>query len=185
MLTPQFKVEQNEEYLIICIKLKYVKISEVEFFIENNNFRFHLKPYFLNLFFSDNLKTSDNCISQYNVENGILECKLEKEVNGTVFKDIDLYSNLMENPKAKVTIKQKIQVVDDGEETSSNQENKKVFKLDELNEMLHFDETAKLKDLSLVKIFKYGFNNEFSDVFTNREVKNLLNKRKNYLNLLI
>ena len=47
MITPQFKVDQNDSSLIISIKLKYVKISEIEFFVENNNFRFHLKPYFL------------------------------------------------------------------------------------------------------------------------------------------
>jgi len=169
MITPIFKVEQNEDYIILSIKLKYVKISQVDFFIEKNNFRFHLKPYFLNLFFSDELVSSDNCISKYDVENGILECKLEKQIKGKVFKDINLLSNLLENnPKNTQTsqIKQKIEILNE----DTIEEKEKTYTLEELNEPLHVDISAKMKNLSLVKCYKYGFNNEFSEVFANREV---------------
>jgi len=97
MLTPYFKVEQDNQFIIIHIQLKYVKIKEVDFCILENNFKFHLKPYFLNLFFSDNLKETENCSSQYDFEKGILICKVEKEVYGQEFKDIDKLSNLMDD----------------------------------------------------------------------------------------
>jgi protein SHQ1 len=170
MLTPQFKVEQNEDFIILYIKLKYVKISEVDFFIEKNNFKFHLKPYFLNLFFSDNLVQSDNCASKYNVENGILECRVQKEVKGTIFKDIDLLNNLMENPNKKVIVKPKIQVIEEGDTESNNELLSKEFKLHELNDILQNEISYKLKDLTIIKNYHYGFNNEFIDVFTNRDV---------------
>ena len=170
MITPQFKIEQNDTFIIIYIKLKYVKISEVEFFIENNNFRFFLKPYFLNLFFSDNLVQSDNCASKYNIENSILECKLEKQVKGTLFKDIDLLNNLLDNSINQTKdISKKIQVIDEKDENNLIN-NKKEFKLDEINELLNNDLNFQFKNLTLIKNYTYGFNNEFTEVFNHRDV---------------
>jgi len=70
MITPYFKVEQEENFLFVHLKLKYVKISEVDFYLEGNNFKFHLKPYFLNLNFSDNIKETENCNSKYDIDTG-------------------------------------------------------------------------------------------------------------------
>ena len=169
MITPQFKVDQNDSSLIISIKLKYVIISEIEFFVEYNNFRFHLKPYFLSLFFSDNLVQTDNCISKYNIENGILDCTVEKQVKGTIFKDIDLLNNLLDKSKKSNIINPKIQLMNETEGISNC--STKSYTLHDLNNILHNDTTAKLKELTLVKNYGYGFNNEFTDVFTNREVR--------------
>lgn len=95
MITPFFKLEQDEQFLTVTIKVKYVRISEVEFFIEKNNFRFSLKPYFLNLYFSHNLKDTEKNSSKYDVDNGILTCRVEKEIFGEIFENLDLLSNLI------------------------------------------------------------------------------------------
>jgi len=102
MITPFFKLEQDNQFLTITIKVKYVKISDIEFYIEKNNFRFSLKPYYLNLNFSDSLKDSEKNSSKYDVETGILICKIEKETHGISFENLDLLSNLMiENSQNK------------------------------------------------------------------------------------
>ena len=49
MIRPLFNVSQDENFIYIEATVKYVKISEFEYFIENNNFRFTLKPYYLNI----------------------------------------------------------------------------------------------------------------------------------------
>jgi len=113
MITPFFKLEQDEQFIFITIKAKYVKISEVEFFIEKNNFRFSLKPYFLNLNFSHNIKDSEKNSSKYDVENGILICKIEKENSGDFFENLDLLSNLMMNSNTKDFINKNINKIEE------------------------------------------------------------------------
>ena len=54
MIRPLFSVTQDESFIYIEAKVKYVKISDFEYFLENNNFRFTLKPYYLNIIFQVN-----------------------------------------------------------------------------------------------------------------------------------
>ena len=49
MITPLFNVEQDNQFIILKAQVKYIKISEFDYFIEDNNFRFTLKPYHLNI----------------------------------------------------------------------------------------------------------------------------------------
>src|SRR5690242_12838208 len=100
MITPNFKVEQDDNFIIIHMTIKYVKVSNVEFHIEKNNFRFYLKPYYINLYFSDNLDAeSQNNITKYSVDESALEIKIEKEEKGKFFQNLDLISTLFEKDK--------------------------------------------------------------------------------------
>ena len=100
MITPLFKIEQDENYIIIKAQVKYIKISEFDYFIEDNNFRFTLKPYHLNIYLSDKLKSeSENNSFKYDLENQLLTCKLEKLEPGKNFINLNLLSTLLENPK--------------------------------------------------------------------------------------
>ena len=56
MIIPQFSLTQDENFLIIVIRVPYVKISKAEFYIEKNGFKFYLKPYSLSLTFAQSLK---------------------------------------------------------------------------------------------------------------------------------
>ena len=105
MITPLFKIDQDENYIIIKAQVKYIKISEFDYFIEDNNFRFTLKPYHLNIYLSDKLKNeSENNSFKYDLENQLLICKLEKLEQGKIFTNLNLLSTLLENPK-KIQIK--------------------------------------------------------------------------------
>jgi protein SHQ1 len=180
MLTPKFKVNQDDEFIYITISLKYVKFSDVEFFIEANNFRFHLKPYFLNLYFSDNLKDeSERNNSKYDVDTGILECKIEKEIHGTNFKDLDLIGNLLD-PNQNIdtsNICKKIEEINlnSTESKPNNLNNFDNFTEEELNQYIiqkYFNnENIEISDEIIIaksEQFNYGFNNEFNDVFKAR-----------------
>ena len=164
MITPNFKIEQNDEFIIISIRLKYVKISDVEFFIENNNFKFYLKPYYLNLFFSDNLIESDKNSSKYDLDNGILTVNIEKEIHGTTFKDLELLSNLLNNQNNNSNVNIKVEEI---EESYYN----KFEDVDEdtLNNLLFSDMTKEKSEILLESDdYNYGFNNKYNDVFKNR-----------------
>jgi protein SHQ1 len=165
MITPNFKVNQDSNFLYITMKLKYVKFSEVEFFIENNNFRFHLKPYYLNLYFSDNLKAeSEKNNSKYDVDSGILECKIEKETPDSVFKDLDLIGNLFEKGKSEMDVLgKKVEELNIGCSERINYDN---FTKDKLNELIskHLGQQE-----NGFERFGYGFENGFNDVFKGRQ----------------
>lgn len=49
MITPRFSLTQDEEFVVVEIELKYVKIQHAEFSIQGESFSFYLKPYLLHL----------------------------------------------------------------------------------------------------------------------------------------
>jgi protein SHQ1 len=217
MITPYFKVEQNPTQIIITIKLKYVRISDVDFFIDKNNFRFHLKPYFLNLFFSHNIKDSEKNSSNYNHEKGILTCCLEKENKEEIFENLELLSNLLNDEKEKEKEKEKvigkklnkIQEIEndlnnldlnsysninnyntDNNDSIENIEKEKEeifyrnlknflekkFEREEFNSFyfnylcdMEFNSKEKNNFFNKKENFSYGFDNNYFDVYTNRQ----------------
>lgn len=184
MITPLFTANQNESFIIITMKMKYVKMSEMDVFIENNNFKFHLKPYFLNLFFSDNLKSDSlKNNSKYDVETGIFECYLEKEQTGTHFKDLEMLNTLMiKNEKSNddKEICKKIQEISLNDNDNPIKEKIEINFTGDLiqdtnilNEILTNQIEQNYNkfeiEISNSKNFNYGFNNEFDDIFNHRE----------------
>ena len=204
MITPLFKVDQDEKFIYLNIKVKYVKFSDVEFFIEGNNFRLYLKPYYLNLNFSDNLKSdSENNNSKYDVDKGELECKIEKETAGVIFSNLDLISTLLQgndnaNNQTVANLSKKVEEISlnsnfiEINNAQANEPtiysihdklNQEIFQsedIDAFNEFLLnslFNNACKPleEDISLSSNIydnhqsRYGFNNEFIDVFKHRE----------------
>lgn len=203
MITPLFKVDQDEKFIYLKITIKYVKFSDVDFFIEGNNFRLYLKPYHLNLHFSDNLKSdSENNHSKYDVDKGLLECKIEKELEGVEFKNLELISTLfndtsvsmsntnMSNTSSNIpsSISKKVEEISIDSDENFNQisnkpnlilnaeilQNEDLFNeylIDSLVEDLskNFQEISLSTNKEDIHKFGFGFNNEFFDVFKNRE----------------
>lgn len=180
MITPFFKLEQDEQFIIISIKAKYIRISEVEYFIDKNNFRFSLKPYFLNLNFSHYIKDSEKNSSKYDVESGILVCKIEKENFGEAFENLDLLSNLMADEKSKKAAAQQINKIEEiqGEMSDLNINNVNI----NINNDNAFDEQdfiQKCKKEFLYKNFSYDELNEiYFDYLLNRKKKKIFSELK-------
>lgn len=49
MITPTFKLIQNNDYLFIHIKTPFAKLTDLDIFVFETDFRFYCKPYFLRL----------------------------------------------------------------------------------------------------------------------------------------
>ena len=173
MITPLFRLSQDNEFITLTAKLKYVKFSDFDYFIDNNTFRFSLKPYFLKITLSHPL-SADSPKNQfaYNIEEQILICKIQKAEIGSHFENLDLISTLFDNPTTpSAPIANKI------EEVSTNSNNSTLCKINvqnanELNEYLfNIYSQPEISNLTLLdskENFFYGFNNQFSDVFDKR-----------------
>lgn len=60
MITPDFHLSQDPDFLIIVIRVPYVKITNSQFYIESNAFKFFLSPYSLNLAFKQQLQECED-----------------------------------------------------------------------------------------------------------------------------
>ncbi len=47
MITPIFEVKQDEEFVIVILRVPHIKASDVDYYIMGNQFKFYAKPYFL------------------------------------------------------------------------------------------------------------------------------------------
>ena len=56
MIIPDFKLKQTDSHIQVYIRVPYIKVSASEFYIEQNVFKFYIKPYLLSLKFSQPLK---------------------------------------------------------------------------------------------------------------------------------
>lgn len=72
VLTPWFTLSQNESFVILVIRIPYVKISNAEFLVEGTRFSFYLKPYLLDLEFKQPLTGEEPEKATYNYETCII-----------------------------------------------------------------------------------------------------------------
>lgn len=55
MLTPQFTIQQENDFLILNLKVPFIKSNSVEISINEFEFKFYSKPYFLRYFFMNTI----------------------------------------------------------------------------------------------------------------------------------
>ena len=102
MIIPKFRLSQDKQYIIIIIRVPYVKIQSSEFYIEENKFKFFLHPYFLTLNFQQNLKTQedpDNVVYDHSTYE--LTVKISKLNEGEFFEELDMLTKLINKPEKK------------------------------------------------------------------------------------
>ncbi|KAJ3273002.1 Hsp90 cochaperone shq1 [Terramyces sp. JEL0728] len=158
MLTPVFAISQDEEYIIIEMKCPYIKAQSVEIDVNDKEFRFYGKPYFLRLHFSRSLVENGREKSSYNTDTGVLLLHIPKAEEGQHFEDLDLLTKLMdikEKPAEK-----KILI----EEISEPNPAIGVMAVDEQEE---FDWNHPQEIPTIQTSTNYGFNNLYSGLGPN------------------
>ncbi|RUS24233.1 SHQ1 protein-domain-containing protein [Jimgerdemannia flammicorona] len=95
MITPAFTVEQDENSIIITINAPHIRAQDVEIFVEGNEFKFYLQPYFLRLNLPGNIIEDDRASASYDVASGKVTARLPKETPGEHFPDLDLLTKLL------------------------------------------------------------------------------------------
>lgn len=172
MITPQFKVTQDDEFVYIKIRAPSIKASAIEFFVENDLFIFSLHPYYLRLRFPGNVvDDEEKSKTEYDIGTSMISVRISKETAGMYFEDLDMTTKLLarlNEPSIKETNSKKrafIQEIDDKpNQLGSNEiehQDAEVYDW-EIPQSLPraFDEPD---DMSLTKP-KYGFDNIYSGV---------------------
>lgn len=64
-VTPQFSADQNDEFIIVSVRVPYVRVSDAEIDIDGPNLSFWCKPYLLKLTFPFKLIDDDRAKAVY------------------------------------------------------------------------------------------------------------------------
>ncbi|SCU88519.1 LADA_0E10638g1_1 [Lachancea dasiensis] len=97
MLTPGFKVSQDEEFLHLCINIAMVRFNApgMEMVVDDTLFIFHLSPYYLRLRFSQSLVDDERCKAEFKAQDESIRIQIPKLHRGQHFEDLDLPTKLL------------------------------------------------------------------------------------------
>ncbi|KAL1915970.1 uncharacterized protein VTP21DRAFT_6358 [Calcarisporiella thermophila] len=181
MITPSFHLSQDNDFLTITIHTPYIRAQDVEFFVDGNEFKFHLRPYFLRLTLPGRVVEDERASASYDVQTGDITVKLPKETPGEEFKDMDMITKLLarkgESPSGGKPL---IEVVgeDKVEGEALLDEDKEKAKDLEVEEGIEFDwQLPQEIPQPLLTSTQYGFNNQYHGYFTHvQETLNEINE---------
>lgn len=157
MLTPAFKLEQDENFLTVTIRAPFAKVAETEIFIEDDDFKFFSKPYFLRLCLPGHIVEDGREKADYNFDTGEFTVVVPKKTPGEHFEGLDMLTKLLA-PKSKNTPSNLIEVLDTSTEAG-----------DECDFGDDFDwcveQVPYVEPSSAGEAVKYGFASQKSGVF--------------------
>uniref|UniRef100_A0A8C2U5G2 Protein SHQ1 homolog n=1 Tax=Coturnix japonica TaxID=93934 RepID=A0A8C2U5G2_COTJA len=99
MITPDFELSQDLDFLIITIRVPYAKVSELDLFFEGEDFKFYAKPYFLRLTLPGRVVENGREKASYDTDKGV-PAELEEEEEEEFDWEIEqtLYKEAAESP---------------------------------------------------------------------------------------
>jgi len=164
MITPRFRLEQNDHFVIAYIETPYVKFSEVEISIHEQQFSFYCKPYHLQLYFSNSIIEDGRESAQFDVDKGQFTVKIPKQVKRVVFSDLDMLTKLMTpvTSSEKIKASSLIEVLDSSKDVAECEEDNIDWTIEQT---IPEDELPVLASTSP----HYGFNGCAHGVFTLRQ----------------
>eukprot|EP00127_Corallochytrium_limacisporum_P001123 Clim_evm11s40 gene=Clim_evmTU11s40 len=99
MLTPDFTLSQDDDYVIVHARTPYVRAKELEVSIEVNEARIHVKPYFLKLNFDYAIVEDGREKASFDPNTHELTVWLPKAERGQDFGDLSLLTWVMTDKK--------------------------------------------------------------------------------------
>ncbi|PRT52525.1 Protein shq1 [Wickerhamiella sorbophila] len=151
MITPQFEVDQDQDFIYVKIRAPYIKASNVEFEVVDERFVFSLQPYYLRLTFPGKLIEDERLESSYDLSTSTIKCRVAKAVPGQEFEDLDMLTKLLAK-KAQVS-KPVIEEVGDSAQSAQPPQ------VDEID----WEVEQVLPEPSISEQ-KYGFNDQYSQI---------------------
>ncbi|KAH3766419.1 box H/ACA snoRNP assembly protein Shq1 [Pelomyxa schiedti] len=179
MLTPRFSVTQDEQYIIITMKIPgYLKLGEEDIVITEKLFKFHAHPYFLSLTFPCEVTDDGSQKATFDRVAGQLVVWVPKAVRGEFFPRLDMVTSLLTPRVAKLA--PKIEVVG-GDASCATEAMEGVAQPEEHTEGepdWSFEQSIPEEESLNVLACKpqYGFNNCYSNFFQplQEDIKELL-----------
>lgn len=152
MITPQFEVDQDENFVYVSIRAPYIKANSLEFEVADERFVFSLPPYYLRLTFPGKLIEDERMESSYDLATSTVKCRVAKAVAGEQFADLDMLTKLL--AKKQTVTKPLIEEV--GGSSAPGQNEGEIEEIDwEIEQQLPTESITQEK---------YGFNDQYSGI---------------------
>lgn len=170
MITPSFKLDQNDEFLLINIKAPFAKLNDLDVFIDETDFRFYCKPYFLRLNLPASILENDEEIN-YDFDERKFKLRYRKKNAGEVFEGLDLLTKLLTPNCAPQKLANNLieEIGEDQNEISVDHQNGSDSD-DEEEEVQWYIHQNVNKDEDGIEVLnsslKYGFANTKSNIFS-------------------
>ncbi|XP_064404821.1 protein SHQ1 homolog isoform X2 [Halichondria panicea] len=166
MLTPSFNIIQDEQFVIVNIRVPYVKISEAEFHINGCEFKFFCKPYFLRLHLPGQVTEDGREKAVFDIEKGSVTVHLPKLQSGEHFDNLGMLTTLLSKKPAKATQSQKplIEVIGANVRDSCSSESEDDIDW-QAEQILSEDHPLNHTPSLMPNAIAYGFANQHSGVF--------------------
>jgi protein SHQ1 len=156
MITPRFKLSQDENCLFVTIHAPFSKVSDAEIYMDGTDFRFHSNPYYIRLNLPGEIIENDEAKANFDAETNEFKITCPKVTKGTHFQGLDMLTSLLA-PKGKRSVDSKgIEVL---EETCSEEDSESDF--DWFLEQKIEEESSDLP----ANGSKYGFGLKHSGLF--------------------
>ena len=114
MLTPRFSLSQDDQFLHVSIYAPFTHIDKTEVFMDEDEFRFYSKPYYLRLHLPGEVIENEEASATWDAESNNFIVKCPKKTEGEHFAGLDMLTNLL-TPKGEKELKNKIEVISGGE----------------------------------------------------------------------
>jgi len=122
MLTPRFSLSQSDEFLTVTIYAPFTHIDQTEIFMDECDFRFFSKPYYLRLHLPGPVTESEAASGSWDAETNSFVVKCPKVNIGENFPGLDMLTQLL-MPKGETQIRNKVEVIgEDDLEDGSDEE---------------------------------------------------------------
>lgn len=156
MLTPNFELDQTENYLIIKIKARFANVNETEIDVNGTQITFYSSPYYLRLHLPGEVEETDSSSGSYDWDSYVFTFKLNKVNPGEHFPDLNLINKFLTPKTINHTIKPSIEVLNESSDNNDD-ENESDIDCD------FFQELPVLEDNTIS--MKYGFANQTQNAF--------------------
>ncbi|KAI1297287.1 Protein SHQ1 -like protein [Halotydeus destructor] len=158
MLTPSFKLSQDDNYVYIEIKAPHARLADSEIDFYDEDFKFFAHPYYLRLHLPKQVVENGNEYAKWDVDTFMFNIRLPKKVPGEHFEGLDMLTQLLTVPESKkAKAIPKIEVID-GEDEEQDEEDDYDWHVEQ--KVWNEEDERKLSGQN------YGFANKYSGVFS-------------------
>ncbi|GFR70690.1 protein SHQ1 [Elysia marginata] len=126
MLTPRFSLSQDVNFVFINIHAPFIKISDADCYVSDDEFYFYAEPYYLRLHLPGEVIDDENSASQsqYDVDKGQLIVRLLKKIRGQWFEGLDMLTKLLTPKRAEASNHVEVEVIASANEEDDDEGNK-------------------------------------------------------------
>lgn len=155
MLTPNFELDQTDDYLILKIKARFANVNETEIDVNGSEITFYSSPYYLRLHLPGEVAETDSSSGSYDWDSYVFTFKLNKVNPGEHFPDLNLINKFL-TPITTRAINPSIEVLNENPHSNNDDDDN-----DDID--CHFLQKPEPEE-NMISM-KYGFANQIQNAF--------------------